>query len=134
MGSDFTYDDLGERHPSEDRHKILREERLQGESCYVIESVPVNGDDPYSKTLSWIAKDKWVGLSKKYVDEDGNVYKTLEIDEYKKIDGYWVITDMTMRDLERDHSTRLKMENVRFDIGLEDGFFSERQMKRGPRR
>jgi len=133
MGSDFTYDDLGERHPSEDTHTILREEKLEGESCYVVESVPVN-DEPYSKTVHWIIKDKNIGLKKNYYDKDGNIYKRLIIDEFKKIDGYWVITDMTMADLARNHSTRLKMENVSFDNGLSESFFSERQMKRGPRR
>lgn len=134
MGSDFTYDDLGERHPSEDSHTILREETVDGEPCYLVESVPKGDDDPFSKTLSWIAKEKWVGLKKEYYDEEGNEYKTLRIDEYKKIDGYWIITDMTMKDLEREHSTRLEMEDVSFDNGLSGSFFSERQMKRGPRR
>ncbi|MCK5760788.1 MAG: outer membrane lipoprotein-sorting protein, partial [Candidatus Delongbacteria bacterium] len=30
MGSDFTYDDLGDRKPSDDIHKILREEKFNG--------------------------------------------------------------------------------------------------------
>ena len=33
MGSDFTYDDLGDRHPSSDTHKLLREETVDGEDC-----------------------------------------------------------------------------------------------------
>ena len=134
MGSDFTYDDLGERHPEEDRHTILREESYQGEPSYVIESVPVGDDDAFSKTVVWIAKDKWIGLKREYYNDKGEAYKVLNIDEFKKIDGYWVITDMLMEDLDRDHSTRLKMDNVKFDTGLTDSFFSERQMKRGPRR
>lgn len=33
MGSDFTYDDLGDRHPDEDTHKLLRTETLQGKNA-----------------------------------------------------------------------------------------------------
>ncbi|MDY7026789.1 MAG: outer membrane lipoprotein-sorting protein [Spirochaetota bacterium] len=134
MGSDFTYDDLGERHPEEDRHTILREENYKGESCYVVESLPIGDDDAFSKTVSWIVKDKWIGLKREYYDDKGKIYKTLNIEDYKQIDGYWVITNMLMSDLDRDQSTRIEMENVKFDTGLSDSFFSERQMQRGPRR
>ncbi|MEA1973387.1 MAG: outer membrane lipoprotein-sorting protein, partial [Candidatus Cloacimonadota bacterium] len=34
MGSDFTYDDLGDRQPTADTHKLLREEAIEGEMCY----------------------------------------------------------------------------------------------------
>lgn len=91
-------------------------------------------EDAFRKTVSWIAKDKWIGLKREYYDENGQVYKTLHIDEFEQIDGYWVITNMIMKDLDRSHSTRLEMENVKFDTGLTDSFFSERQMQRGPRR
>ena len=134
MGSDFTYDDLGERHPAEDRHTLLREENYKGEECYVIESIPRGSEDAFSKTVSWIAKDKWIGLKREYYAENGQVYKSLNIDEFEQIDGYWVITNMLMKDLDRSHSTRLEMENVKFDNNLTDSFFSERQMQRGPRR
>ena len=132
MGSDFTYDDLGERHPSEDRHSILREENYEGEFCYVIESVPNSEEEPYSRTVSWIAKDKWIGLKKEFYDHRGDLYKILQIDEFKKIDGYWVITDMIMEDLDREHSTRLAMGEIRFNNNLSDDLFTERQMKRNP--
>lgn len=134
MGSDFTYDDLGERHPSEDRHSILRQENFKGEQCYVIESIPKGDDDEFSKTVSWIVKDKWIGLQKEFYEDSGKVYKTLTIDSFSRIDGFWVITDMTMKDLDRDHSTRLQMDNVSFGNDLSESFFTERQMKMGPRR
>lgn len=134
MGSDFTYDDLGERHPSEDRHTILREENFEGSPCYVIESIPLENNNAYSKTISWIVKDKWIGLKREFYNSSGKVYKTLTIDSFEEIDSYWVITDMTMRDLDRQSSSRIKMNDVSFTISLEDSFFSERQMKMGPRR
>jgi len=58
MGSDFTYDDLGDRHPDEDTHKLLRTETLEGEECYVVESLPKEEGYMYSKTETWVIKDK----------------------------------------------------------------------------
>ncbi len=134
MGSDFTYDDLGERHPSEDRHTIIREETVDGKAAYVVESIPVSPGDAFSRTVTWINKENWVGLKKEYYDGKNRLFKTLIIDNYEKIEGYWVVTDMTMKDLDRESSTRLAMNDVSFSVDLEEDFFSERQMKIGLRR
>lgn len=133
MGSDFTYDDMGARHPDEDIHTILREEQIDGWDCYVVESVPVKPNDDYAKTISWVIKDEWIGLKKEFLDSKNSVVRELSIDEYEKIDGIWVITDMTMSNLEKNSSTRITMNEVSFDNNLRDSFFSERQMKMGPR-
>lgn len=133
MGSDFTYDDMGARHPDEDTHTIIREEQIDGWDCYVVESVPVNSNGDYAKTISWVIKDEWIGLKKEFLDSGNSVVRELSIDEYEKIDGIWVITDMTMSNLEKNSSTRIIMNEVSFDNNLRDSFFSERQMKMGPR-
>jgi outer membrane lipoprotein-sorting protein len=133
MGSDFTYDDLGERHPDEDNHKILREETLNGENCYVIESTPKDDDNMYSHTITWIIKDKWIGLKKEFYDEDGEHLKTLNIQKYEQISGYWLIPVMEMHNVQKDHRTRLEMKNIKIDQAVDDGIFTERMMQRGVR-
>ncbi len=72
MGSDFTYDDLGDRRPAEDVHKLVREESINGIACYVVESTPRDDEYMYSKTITWIDKEKWIGVKKEFYDEDGN--------------------------------------------------------------
>jgi len=133
MGSDFTYDDLGDRHPSEDNHKILREETVDGQQCYVVESTPKDPDYMYSKTVSWIIKDEWIGLRKEFYDEDGELLKTLTVKEYDKINGYWVILDMEMYNEQKDHTTRMELKNVKIGEGISDNQFTERMMMRGVR-
>jgi outer membrane lipoprotein-sorting protein len=133
MGSDFNYDDMGERHPDEDTHRIVDEKTVDGHPCYVVESVPRSSGDEFSRTLSWVVKDEWIGLKKEYYDGSDWLYKQLAIDDYEKIDGIWVITDMTMSNLEKGSSTRIRMNDVKFNEGRSDSFFSERQMRMGPR-
>jgi len=62
MGSDFTYDDLGDRKLEDDTHKLLREETIDGKECYVVESVSKDEDYMYSKTITWIMKDNFIGV------------------------------------------------------------------------
>ena len=131
MGSDFTYDDLGDRQPSEDTHKLLREEKFKGEDCYVVESIPKEEDYMYSKTITWVIKDKWIGLKKEFYDEDGELLKTLSIKKYDEIKGYWLILQSEMHNVQKDHKTIMSLKNVELDTGIPDNKFTERMMKRG---
>lgn len=131
MGSDFTYDDLGDRHPIDDTHKLLREEKVDGEDCYVVESIPKDEDYMYSRTVSWIIKDKWIGLKKEFYDEDEELLKTLTIKKYEKIKGYWTILSSEMHNVQKDHTTKMELANVKLDTGIPANKFTERMMKRG---
>ena len=133
MGSDFTYDDLGDRHPSEDTHNLLREESFKDEQCYVVESIPREEDYMYSRTVTWVIKDKWIGLKKEFYDEDGEHLKTLSVEKYDKINGYWIIKHSKMHNVQKDHTTDMLLENMKIDIGIQDSKFTLRMMKRGVR-
>ena len=131
MGSDFTYDDLGDRQPTDDTHKILREEKLNGEDCYVVESIPKDEEYMYSKTVSWIIKDKWIGLKKEFYDEDEEHLKTLTVKKYEKIKDYWIIEASEMKNVQKDHTTTMSLKNIKIDSGISANKFTERMMKRG---
>ncbi|NOY61114.1 MAG: outer membrane lipoprotein-sorting protein [Calditrichaeota bacterium] len=131
MGSDFTYDDLGDRKPQDDTHKILREEEFNGEPCYVVESIPKDKDYMYSRTVTWVVKDKWVGLKKEFYDEDGEYLKTLKINEYKKIKGFWIIIKTEMHNVQKNHTTKMDLSNIVIDGGIKNSMFTERMMRRG---
>ncbi|MBN2601352.1 MAG: outer membrane lipoprotein-sorting protein [Candidatus Marinimicrobia bacterium] len=131
MGSDFTYDDLGERHPGEDTHRIIAEEMINGEECYVVESIPVDEDYMYSRTVTWIIKGKWIGLKKEFYDEDEELLKILTVKEYQNISSYWIVLNTEMHNVQKDHLTRIKLSKLQIDRGISDTQFTERMMRRG---
>ncbi len=131
MGSDFTYDDLGDRHPSADNHKILKEETVNGENCYVVESTPKDPDYMYSRTVTWVIKDKWIGLKKEFYDEDGELLKTLTVEKYGKMKNYWLITHSVMHNVQKDHTTDMQLNDLKIDNGIPKNKFTERMMRRG---
>lgn len=133
MGSDFTYEDLGERHPNLDTHRIIDTETREGRTVYVVESVPKKGSSSYGKTISWIAEDIWLGLKREFYDSSGKHVKTLEVDDYQQIDGFWTIRRMTMTTIKSDHSTTMELSDFQFNTGLSENNFTERTMKRGIR-
>lgn len=133
MGSDFTYDDLGDRHPADDTHKLLREETVNGENCYVVESIPKEEEYMYAKTITWVIKYKWIGLKKEFYDEDEELLKTLTVKKYEKIIDYWTILSSEMFNVQKEHTTKMELANVELDTGIPSNKFTERMMKRGMR-
>jgi outer membrane lipoprotein-sorting protein len=131
MGSDFTYDDLGDRNPEEDNHKIIKTEKVDGLDCYVVESTPKDEDYMYSKTITWVVKDRWYGLKKKFYDEDGEFLKTLTLKKAENIKGYWIIVKVEMNNKQKNHSTIMHLTNIKIDTGIPARKFTERMMKRG---
>jgi len=131
MGSDFTYDDLGDRKPSKDTHKILRTEKLNGLDCYVVESIPKDEDYMYSKTITWVVKDRWYGLKKEFYDEDGELLKTLKLNKADNIKGYWIIADVEMNNVQKNHKTHMQLSQIKIDTGIPASKFTQRMMKRG---
>ena len=131
MGSDFTYDDLGDRHPDDDNHKLIREETIDGKDCFVVESKPVDPDYMYSKTITWIEKDTFIGVQKEFYDEYGELLKILAVEQYENINGFDIITHSEMHYVQRDHKTIMELDDVRINTGVSDSMFTERMMSRG---
>ncbi len=131
MGSDFTYDDMGDRKLEEDKHRLLRTEEIDGDTFYVVESIPINKEYIYSKTISWVIKDKWVGLKKEFYDQKGNLLKELMVNEYQEIDGILTIIESEMENLQNGHKTQIILSDIEYNTGINDNKFTERNMKLG---
>jgi len=131
MGSDFTYDDLGDRKIDDDIHKLIKEENINGHDCYVVESISKDEDYMYSKTITWIIKENFIGYKKEFYDEDGELLKILSIKEFKNISGILVITNSVMHNIRSDHKTIMKLSNIEINSGIQTTMFTERMMIRG---
>jgi len=131
MGSDFTYDDLGDRHPMDDTHTILREEVVNGEETIVIESVPKDEEYMYSRTVTWVIKDTWIGLKKEFYDEDDELLKILTVEGQKSFGDVIILTKVKMNNVQRNQFTIMEFSDVQIDTGIPNNKFTERMMKRG---
>ncbi len=131
MGSDFTYDDLGDRKLEADTHNLLKEETIDGNECYVVESISKDEDYMYSKTVTWIIKDSFIGYQKEFYDEDEDLLKILSIKKYEETSGIFVITNSEMKNVQKDHKTSMVLSDVEINTGVSASKFTERMMTRG---
>jgi hypothetical protein len=80
--------------------------------------------------VTLIDKDNYMVLESDYYDRGGNKVKTMENNKIENIDGYWIITDLTMTDLKKNHSTRMVFEKTEVNTGLQEEDFSVRKLAR----
>lgn len=87
VGSQFSFGDILGYEPEEWKHKQVGETELDGEPCWIIESVPVSDrigkDFGYSKRMSWVRKSNYVLKKGTYYDLAGKLLKTVSMDDVK---------------------------------------------------
>lgn len=90
MGSDFTHDDLVEGLSVVDdfTHKLLRNETVNGEPCYVVELIPKPETAVvYDKVVYWITEKHYLPLQVENFDELGDLVSTMHFREIKEMGG-----------------------------------------------
>lgn len=123
VNTDFTYEDMQRRRPDKDEHKLLREEKYNGWTCFVVESLPKDNSQ-YSKRVSWVDKESLVIVKTEFYDKKGNKSKIFKVNSLEKKSGIWTAMDTVMEDLKDRHKTTLKILEVNYNQGLDDNIFT----------
>jgi hypothetical protein len=131
MGTDFTYDDMGDRSVDEDAHKLLRKEEVDGNKCWVVESVPKDKDYMYSKVIKWIRQDALMSVKVEFYDKQANLLKILTVFDIRKQDGFWTAFKMEMQNIREKHKTILEITEMHYNQGLKDNFFKVSTLESG---
>ncbi|MCK5134634.1 MAG: outer membrane lipoprotein-sorting protein [Bacteroidales bacterium] len=131
MGTDFTYDDMGSRNIDEDEHKLLREEELEGQSCWVIESESKDPQDIFSRKVRWIRKDCLMAVKVVFYDRQGILHRELHVSDVKQVDGFWTAAKLHMTNVQVTHQTLLSIDNPQFNTGLSESSFTVVKLEKG---
>lgn len=134
MGSDFTNDDLlNQRSIVVDyTHEFDGEETVSGELCHKIILTP-KPEAPvvWGKIIMWISKNHDISIKIEYYDEDDYLVKTELGKELKNMDGRYIpsVFELIPAD-EEGHKTIVTTKEMKFNVPIEDSFFSQQNMKR----
>jgi outer membrane lipoprotein-sorting protein len=128
MGTDFTFDDMGDRQVEEDVHKLVREEKYQNSQCYVVESIPKEKKYIYSKKMVWVDKQEWIIHKVEFYDRKARHMKTLLI-EWIKVQGIWARKLMHMSNVQTGHQTFIEIDNIKINTGLGEDYFTKRTLR-----
>jgi len=131
MGTDFTYDDMGSRHIDEDKHRLLREEMKDEHKCWVVESVPTDKHEIYSRKVSWIRQDCLTASYVEYYDRLNKLHRVLKTSDIRKVQGFWTIHKMEMKNMQTEHSTIIIVKNPRYNEKTDKSLFSVAKLEKG---
>ena len=134
VGSDFSYEDVSGRAAGEDNHMLLREEKYEGKELFVVKSVPKDEKSAdFGYKVSWIDKGNFVLWKEEYYDKRGALFKVFTADEVKSIQGFPTTVKRMMKNVQTGHWTEAAYGEVKYNLGLADGLFSERSLMNPPR-
>lgn len=138
LGTDFTYEDikLGSKLSTADyKREVLKEENIDGHKCYLLESLPVNekvGKElGYNKVHQWIDAEIWIIRKAQYWDVAGNLLKTTQTLDIKKIQGIWTVNNLEAINHKTNHKTSIRFSNTDYQAEVGDDLFSEESLERG---
>ena len=142
MGSDLNYSDMTSRNLEDYDfcfYKKRKEMKLDGKRVWVIEAQPRSRDiideTGYKKSLLFVRDDIDFVVRTIGWEKSGGYIKYMEVKRLEKVDGIWVGTEVHVKktlNKKAVHRTILRLTNVKFNQPLEEGFFTTRQLEKGP--
>lgn len=134
MGSDYTNDDiLKESSVVHDyTHEIIGEEEIEDRICYKIRLVAKEEAAViWGQQIRWIDKKDFLFLKSELYDEDGYLIRTEIGSDIKVMDGRLIPTRLELIPAEEEgFKTIVVFETLEFNKQIDDGFFSQQNMKR----
>lgn len=131
MGSDFTYDDMSRRSVDKEKHQLIGNERIDGRDCWVVESIPIEKGEIYTRRISWVAKECLIPVKVEYYDKLDKLHRRMTISEIDQVQGFWTMHYMEMENVQTGHKTVIKMDNQQFDLKLRPNMFTVTTMEKG---
>ncbi|MDZ7716921.1 MAG: outer membrane lipoprotein-sorting protein [Balneolaceae bacterium] len=127
MGSDFTYEDLGDQDPEDYRFEL----ESKTDSAFVLKAEKKESSQ-YHYIRFYIDSEKYALVQAEYFDEDDTMIKRLESTGFQNVmEDVWRPRTMTMYDLINDRKTTLSWSNRTFNESIPAWRFTERGLKRG---
>ena len=131
MGSEFSYEDMSSFEVEKYTYKYLRDETVNGDDCFVIESDPVDELSGYTRQIAWIDKAEYRFHKIEYYDRKNSLLKTLTTDDYEQYLGFlWRPGKQHMTNHQTGKSTDLFIHDLEFDVGLDEADFNKNALMR----
>jgi outer membrane lipoprotein-sorting protein len=136
VGTDFSYGDVIGHKVEDWNHKLLRQEKVDGRDCYVVESTPkrpeVADNTGYSKRVNWIDKESYVALRGEIFDQNGDLLKRTSAQDVERVDvknDRYQPMRLVSENVQTGHKTIIEFTNFKANVGVGDEVFAARSLE-----
>ncbi len=139
VGSDFLYEDISGRNINEDTHELTK----TTDEYYVLKNVPKKPNTvEFEYYIAYIDKKTFLPMKMEYYKKGARLYRVIKSSKIKLIEAkendqkvsYPTVVESVARDLESGSTTVMNYSNVQYNIGIENDIFTERYLRRPPRK
>jgi hypothetical protein len=137
-GTDFSYGDVIGYAVDDWRHTLVGEDTLNGEPCFLVESVPaspiVQETSGYSKRRNCISKARYTTLRTEVWDTEGQLLKEEAYSNFQNVDpahGKWVAMRSTAHNVQTGHTTEVVFKDYSIDPSVSAALFTTRTLEFG---
>ena len=132
MGTDFTYEDMGERAISKDSYTLLGTESVDGVSCYKIRCESISRSESDPDRVVYIGTEDYLLYKCEFYDRHGALHRVLTCSDIEYIDGYACTKVMKMENVQSGTWSRITMSDVVYDTAsIDDGIFTVAALEQG---
>ncbi len=135
MGSVLSYSDVALPHAEDFQAKVLREEKCQDASCWVIEVTPasekVKASTGYGRFIEWVRTDNAITIRGEYFDKKDTLWKKLEASDVREVDRAnrkFLAHQIRVEDVKTKRVTILQLGEVKTNVDIPDTTFSEQNL------
>lgn len=137
LGTDFSYADVIGYRVSDWSYRLLHEETVDGEQCYVISAVPKTNEiaeqSGYSKRMDWVRKNSHVTVKSHYWDGAGQLLKISTFGDFRQVDpkrNKWQAMRLESGNVLTGHRTVIQFDSFKVNQNVDEQMFTTRHMEK----
>ena len=132
MGTDFTYQDMGDRSLSKYDYNLLGEEDVDGVPCYKVECISKAHTEKDPRYISYIGKSDFILRKCEFYDRQNTLHRVLTCTDFTTIKGFTTAQKMKMENVQTGTWSLIESKNIAYDDGdIDDSLFTVGALEKG---
>jgi hypothetical protein len=132
MGTDFTYQDMGDRSLSKYDYNLLGEEDLDGIACYKVECISKAGTEKDPRYITYIGKSDYIMRKCEFYDRQNQLHRLLTCSNFTSIKGFTTAQVMKMENVQTGTWSLIETKNIQYDAeDIDDSLFTVAALEKG---
>ena len=131
FGSEFTTEDTDTGKLEEYEIKVMEETTESGRDVWKVEMIPDEDrarKSRYSRTVSYIDKERFVSLRIEMFDQYGKEIKRMLASRVELVNDVWMARSLTMMNLVTNRLSNMAILEINTGIAVEDEFLTQRTL------
>ena len=123
--SDFSFNDMSTASFAENFYAEIIH---INDTNFVLDLVSINNDMNYNRMIIIVNKKHSYIEKAEYYNDEG-VLEKRSTSQYQKIDGHWVVNEVSMENVKKAHKTTIILTDIKINQGLKDDEFTVEKLR-----